>query len=254
MPFVVPGALTRVLDLLLPPRCLGCGADVAGASGLCGECWNAVSFLAPPWCACCGLPFPHQPGLLANPESLCAACIGAPPLYERARSALAYDAGSRRLILGFKHGDRLDVAPLLARWLTRASGELLASADFVAPVPLHWTRLFRRRFNQSAVLAKLIVTGSATPGDKAKPRFAPDLLWRRRRTGSQEGRSRAGRFRNVASAFALNGRYPLAGRRVLLIDDVLTTGATAEECARVLLRGGAAAVDVATLARVIRTT
>ena len=166
------------------------------------------------------------------------------------RAALIYDARSRRLVLPFKHGDRTDIARACGRWMARAGAELLAEADLVAPVPLHWRRLFTRRYNQAQLLARVVVREAVG----VRPRLAPDLLRRRRWTGSQSGLRAQERRGNVRQAFDIHPRWAaeVAGKTVLLIDDVLTTGATAEACARVLQRGGAEHVDVLTLARVVR--
>ena len=172
-----------------------------------------------------------------------------PPPFDRARAVFAYDDQSRRLILAFKHADQLHGMPAFGQWLARSGAELLAETDLVAPVPLHWTRLFRRRFNQSALLAQAAVTawrGSTSPA------FAPELLIRRRRTRSQGHLSRLQRAENVRGAFAMKPGADVMGKRVLLVDDELTTGATIEACARVLKRAGATAVDVLTLARAMR--
>ncbi|HYC05434.1 MAG TPA: ComF family protein [Azospirillaceae bacterium] len=243
----IPGLLSRAataaLDLLLPPRCLGCGTDVAKAGALCGACWAGMSFIAPPHCARCGLPFEYA----VEGESLCGACIADPPLYNRCRAVFAYDEASRKLVLAFKHGDRTDAARAFGTWLARAGAELLRDADLVAPVPLHRWRLFRRRYNQAALLAQAVEKVGGVPA-------IPDLLARRRATPSQGGLSRKGRARNVKGAIAVRpSRASLVeGARIVLVDDVFTTGATAEECARVLLRAGAARVDVLALARVIK--
>lgn len=194
-------------------------------------------------CRCCGYPFELDPG----PDSLCGACLQSPPAFDRARSVVVYDAGSRDLVLAFKHADRTEATPAFARWMQRAGSELLADAEVVVPVPLHRWRLFRRRYNQSALLANTI-------GELAGLTVVPDLLVRRRNTPSQGRFSAAGRRRNVSGAFRVNARYQpkVKGRRVLLIDDVLTTGATATVCAKVLRRAGATGVDVLVLARVVR--
>jgi ComF family protein len=177
----------------------------------------------------------------------CGACLARPPAFARARAVFVYDAESRSILLDFKHGDRTDFAPALARWMARAGSELLADADLIAPVPLHPRRLWSRRFNQAALLALAI-------GRQTGVAVRPDLMRRRRNTPSQGRLSPAGRRRNVTGAFALapGHRTRVMGKRVLLIDDVMTTGATAEACAKLLLRSGAQAVDLLALARVVR--
>ena len=230
-----------VLDALLPPRCLGCGTLVEEPGTLCGRCWRGIDFLAPPCCAACGHPFEY-----ALPDTtLCAACMWRRPAYDRARAVFRYDAASRGLVLGFKHGDRTYAAPAFARWLARAGAVPLRDTAVIVPVPLHRWRLFRRRYNQSALLAQAL-------GRLTGIEVAPDMLVRRRNTRSQARLDPPARRRNVQGAFALRPAADVDGRRVLLIDDVLTTGATVEACARSLRRGGAAAVDVLTLARVVR--
>jgi len=233
----------RMLDIVLPPRCLKCGTTVDSVGALCATCWPAVAFLAPPHCAACGLPFEIDLG----PDALCGACAGERPLYARARAAFRYDDGSKELILRFKHADRTDSAPAFARWMGRAGEALLADTDLIAPVPLHWLRLFARRYNQAALLASELGRLAGKPA-------VNDLLLRRRRTPSQGGLGALARHRNVAGAFAVDPRRRplLQDKRVLLVDDVLTTGATVSACASALLRAGAGAVDVLTLARVVR--
>jgi len=230
-----------VVDGVLPPRCLACGATVDEVDALCGSCWAAITFFAPPWCAVCGLPFPHPMGEAA----ICADCARQQPSWDRARSVLRYDRHSRRLVLMLKHGDQTHLAGAFGRWMHRAGTEVLAGADLLIPVPLHWTRLFARRFNQAALLVKAIHRAGGPP-------LAADWLIRRRRTPSQGTLGPLARARNVRGAFALRRGRDVKGRRVVLIDDVLTTGATAEECARVLRRAGAAYVGVLVLARALR--
>jgi ComF family protein len=237
-----------LLDSVLPPLCLGCNEIVETPGALCAVCWQSFSFVAPPYCARCAAPFAEDPGRGA----LCGACLARPPRYRCARAALIYDTRSRRLLLPFKHGDRTDIARACGRWMARAGSELLAEADLVVPVPLHWRRLFTRRYTQAQLLARVAVREAAAVG--TRPRLAPDLLRRRRWTGSQSGLRAQERRGNVRQAFDIHPRWvaEVAGKTVLLVDDVLTTGATVEACTRVLQRGGARHVDVLTLARVVR--
>jgi len=234
-------AIGRVLDTLLPQRCLKCSAAIGGAGALCGECWTQVNFLTPPHCEMCGVPFEYDPGAGA----LCASCSAVAPPFDRARAVFRYDADSRDLVIAYKHADATHATPAFAGWLARAGEQLIADADVIAPVPLHRWRLLRRRFNQSALLAAAV----ARLADRS---YAPQLLVRRRPTPSQSGRNAGQRRRNVKGAFKVGDDQDISGARVLLIDDVYTTGATVAECARVLVRSGARAVDVLTLARVIR--
>jgi len=141
-----------VVDGVLPPRCLACGATVDDVDALCGSCWASMNFFAPPWCAVCGLPFPHPMG----EGAICGACASRPPSWDRARSVLRYDRHSRRLVLMLKHADQTHLVGALGRWMHRVGDEVLAGADLLVPVPLHWTRLFGRRFNQAALLARAI--------------------------------------------------------------------------------------------------
>jgi ComF family protein len=190
----------------------------------------------------CGLPFPHPIG----EDALCGNCARERPAWDQARAVLRYDKRSRGLVLGLKHGDHTHVARAFGRWMQRAGSEVLTGADLLVPVPLHWTRLFRRRYNQAALLAHAIRAAGG-------PDVAADWLVRRRRTPVQGHLGPAARERNVRGAFALRPRRSIAGKRVVIVDDVMTTGATVEECARVLRRAGAASVGVLILARALRT-
>lgn len=232
------------LDAVLPPRCIACEEAVDAQGQLCAVCWGKLRFIEPPHCECCGLPFDYDPGS----GTLCAACVEETPVFGHARSVLVYDDGSRDLLLPFKHADRIDAAPTYGAWLARAGVDLLAGADMVVPVPLHRCRLFRRRYNQAALLAHAAGRAAARP-------VAPDFLRRKRNTPVQGGLTRPQRAANVRGAFEVRagGRASLGGRGVVLVDDVMTTGATAAACARSLLRAGAAHVDVLTLTRVVRT-
>jgi ComF family protein len=233
----------RLLDSVLPPLCLGCNEIVAEPGALCATCWPGFSFIAAPMCMRCGVPFAEHIGDGAQ----CGACLRRPPRYLRARAALVYDDRSKRLVLPFKHGDRTDMAKSCGRWMARAGHELLAEADLVAPVPLHWRRLFTRRYNQALLLARSVARHGGRP-------VVPDLLHRARWTGSQAGLKADERRTNVRRAFEINARWAgkVRGKAVVLVDDVLTTGATVEACTLALQRAGARHVDVLTLARVVR--
>jgi ComF family protein len=194
-------------------------------------------------CQGCGYPFELMPA----ETPYCGACLQRRPVYDRARAAMAYDEGCRDLVLGFKHADRTEGAPAYAAWMARAAADLLDETDVIVPVPLHRWRLLRRRYNQAALLANAL-------GKRERVPVAPDALVRKRNTPSQGAMTTDGRWRNVRGVFALRpaARRHIADRRVLLVDDVMTTGATLEACARTLKKAGAAGVDVVTLARVVR--
>ena len=229
-------------DMALPPLCLSCGQGVEAHGALCGSCWATVGFIEAPFCPVNGVPFPYDPG----PGIVSAAALASPPPYAKARAVMRYSDESARLVHRFKYADRMEAAPAFARWMARAGAELLAGADFIAPVPLHRRRLFSRRFNQSAELARRISGLSGAV-------FLPDLLERVRATRPQVGLSGAARRRNVAGAFRLRerSRELVKGKVVVIVDDVMTTGATVEACARVLNAAGAAEVRVLCLARVV---
>lgn len=236
--------LAWALDWALPRRCAACGATVATDGGLCADCWPRLTFLAPPFgtrplCQCCGVP------LLPLESLTCAACLRQPPRFRRARAALLYDDASKPLILRFKHADRTEGARLFGRWMVRAGGEVLESADLLVPVPLHPLRLLTRQFNQAALLARAV-------GQETGVSLALTALQRVRATGMQRHRSRAERRRNLAQAIRVTPGQAagLAGRHIAVIDDVLTTGATLDACAKVLLAAGAASVQALVLARV----
>jgi ComF family protein len=225
-----------VLDLILPPQALDGGLRPM-TSGLSVEGWSRMQFIEAPLCDGCGTPFEYETGLS------CVACTAQPRAFDRARAACFYDDASRDLILQFKHADRVDLVPLFTSWLRRAAGELLADADVVVPVPLHRGRLLKRKYNQAAELARPLAASAGA-------RYLADTLRRARDTGSQAGRSGSARRRNVQGAFKVSHPGRIAGKRVLIVDDVMTTGATVEACARALKRAGAVGVDVAVLARV----
>ncbi|MFD2261926.1 ComF family protein [Lacibacterium aquatile] len=225
-----------VLDLLLPPRCLNCRDPVSDPGALCPACWNNVRFISAPLCDDCG-----WPKALADED--CTACARRRLKLHRVRSAFFYDDDSRGLILRFKHGGRFDGAPAYAGWLARAAADLMPEVDVIVPVPLHRFRLMRRGYNQAALLARHLGRLTNKPVDVS-------LLRRIRSTPALGGHTAGQRMRLLKGVFALRARADIVGKRILLVDDVLTSGATLEELARVLRRGGAKTVDAVTLARV----
>jgi ComF family protein len=230
------------LDIALPPLCPACREPLGGDGGLCATCWSKLSFIAPPYCERLGIPFVYDPG----PGILSMQAIADPPAYTRARAAVRYDEVARGLVHAFKYADRLDLAPVMGRWMAQAGSPLLADADALVPVPLHWRRLWARRFNQAAALAEVMSKSAGVPVEV-------DLLRRTRATPQQVGLARSERARNVEGAFQVppERRTAVKGRRLVLVDDVLTTGATVDTCARALLRAGARDVDVIVFARVV---
>ena len=234
--------LRFALDVALPPLCPSCREPLGDGVGLCASCWSKLSLIEPPYCARLGIPFTYDPG----PGLLSMEAIANPPAYDRARAAVRYDDIARALVHQFKYGDRLDLAPMMGRWMARAGGELLVETDGLIPVPLHWRRLWARRFNQSAALAGVISGLAGVP-------MLHDALRRVRATPQQVGLSREQRADNVQGAFRVppERKSEVIGRRLILIDDVLTSGATVDTCARALLRAGAAHVDVLVFARVV---
>jgi ComF family protein len=230
----------KIINTLFPHRCMLCGEVVHEAHALCPKCWPNIHFIVPPFCDCCGLPFPHDFG----GATLCARCLADPPPFSSARAAVTYDDNSKPLVLRFKHGDQLYLAPSFAHWMRRAAAEWTEPA-YLVPVPLHWTRLMARRYNQAALLARSLA--------KISPhQLALDALVRKRKTPSQGAMNREQRLKNVTGAFRVrkHWREKLRGQCVILLDDVLTTGATVTVCAAALRRAGAADVKVLTLMRV----
>jgi ComF family protein len=238
----VRAAFGVALDAALPSLCPVCREPLADQGGLCAACWARLSFIARPYCERLGIPFVYDPG----PGILSMEAIADPPAYNRARAAVRYDDVARTLVHAFKYGDRIDLAPRMGRWMAQAGAEMLEGADALVPVPLHWRRQWARRFNQSAALAQAVSALSGVP-------VAYEVLKRVRATRQQVGLTQAERGANVQGAFAVPAekKSVLRGQRLVLVDDVLTSGATVDNCARVLLRNGALSVDVLVFARVV---
>ncbi len=232
----------RVADFLMPPLCLACRAPLAQHNSICAACWRDVSFIAEPVCHRLGIPLPFDPG--GGPVES-AAAAAEPPQYDRARAAVHYNGVARELIHRFKYGDQHTMRHLFTRWLQLAGRDLVDDDPLVVPVPMHRRRLLARRFNQSAILAQDLARATGLA-------YEPEVLLRLRQTASQVGLTRDQRRRNLQGAFGVEGRREgeLFGRRVLLVDDVITTGTTVDACARVLRRGGASHIDVVAIAMV----
>lgn len=235
------GLCTAALDAILPPRCIATG-EIVDAQGMISPLfWKELSFIENPLCETCGMPF----GAPALEGSVCAACLDHPPAYDMARAGVAYNDASRQVLLDFKYGDRLQAVHTFVPWLMRAGVRIIGGTDIFVPVPLHPKRLWRRRFNQSALIAQEMA--KRTGHD-----CIPDALLRLRATVPQKGLNRKERNDNVKYAFAVNPKRMVADKNITLIDDVFTSGATLNECARTLKKAGAAAVYVLTVARVTR--
>lgn len=233
-----------LLHMVYPPQCVVCGAMVSSDFGLCGECWRETPFITGLVCDTCGLPLQGQdPG---HPV-FCDDCLSIARPWSKGRAAMLYRDRARDVVLQLKHADRLDLSRPAGMWLLRSAAPLLAPDMLLAPVPLHWLRLLRRRYNQSAVLADALAKLSGLP-------HCPDLLQRSRNTQSQEGRNRDGRFANVADSIRVHPRRKskAEGKHVLLVDDVMTSGATLAAAAEACLAAGAAQISVVVLCRVAK--
>jgi len=225
------------LDFALPPRCAGCGIIVADVHSFCPDCWKQIEFLGLSGCVTCGMP------LQATEQATCGVCLARPPRIARTRAAVAYDEISRGLAIRLKYARKVALARTMARYMAPLVGD--APDCLLIPVPLHRTRLWSRGFNQSALVARELSRRLGIPA-------APLALARSRRTPPLKGMSPLQRRKTVAGAFRVRERGAIAGKTIILVDDVLTTGSTAEACARVLKRAGAARIELVSWARVVK--
>ncbi len=235
------GLVRGVVRLAMPPACLACEMPVADDGSLCAKCWSGLRLIERPFCQRLGTPFAYDHG----DDALSPEAIADPPPFGKLRAAATFDGPARHLVHKLKYNDRLELAGWMAGWMARAGAEIVGDAELVVPVPLHRGRLWLRRFNQAAALADALARHTGKT-------FAPLALERRRATRRQVGLGTRQREENVRGAFAVPAarRHEIAGRRVLLVDDVYTTGATAAAATKVLLRAGADTVDVLVFARV----
>lgn len=233
----------NLIDIIFPPRCILCSELVARQGDLCTECWNNIDFITDPLCDCCGIPFEYK----VEGEVLCGECILNRPVYNKSRTVFDYNDNSRKLITRFKYADKIHACNSFAKWMQRAGSEIIKNSDLIVPVPLHRIRLFTRRYNQSALLAGALGKLCGLP-------VYQRMLVRRKYTTPQAGLTRTQRIKNVRYAFAVNKKlsHMLNGKNVILVDDVITTGATIDACAKTLLKGGAASVNVLTIAKTIK--
>ena len=232
-------AFQKVLNFLLPPRCPICDKQIWDTHAVCGECFGKLHFISGAICQKCGKPLPYKEA------QICANCLKKAPAYHRALSVLKYNEASKTLILPFKHADAIELTPLLIQWMSNCGKTLISDCDYIIPVPLHIKRLFKRKYNQAALLAK----GLSKIHHKE---YLPSVLTRVRYTEIQGHMNPKQRRQNIKNAFQIKNADKIKGKKILLIDDVMTTGATVNECTKVLLKAGANQVDILTFARVIK--
>ncbi len=237
MPFT--NIISFIFNLVMPARCLICGRIVNGKNGLCGDCFSKIQFLSRQGCPRCAKPY----DLPEDEGRLCSNCLKEPPIFHSLRSAFIYDKYSKQLILPFKHADRIDMTPFLGNLMLHVGKDILENADIILAVPLHHKRLIKRKYNQAALLAHYLAK-------ETNKKFLPNTLKRIIHTKTQGHDNAEQRKRNVKNAFSIKNKDKIKGKNVLIIDDVYTTGATLNECAKELYNAGAKCVDCLTAARV----
>ena len=236
------------MNFILPPRCPISGDIVDRVGAISPSAWKDITFITHPSCRCCGIPFIIDHDISDSvPDYICADCITYPKHFDRAKSALVYDNASKSMILAFKHGDALHLHTTLVPLLLKCADDMVYPDSIIIPVPLHWSRLVKRRYNQAAILAQHLSKQTGTA-------YWPDALVRLRRTPPQGHMNAKDRFKNVAGAFEIHKNYmdKIIGKKFVLIDDVFTTGATLDECSKVLKAGGAESIHILTVARAVK--
>lgn len=233
-------AIAAMVRTIYPARCMVCDTYTDAPNGLCPTCWRDTHFISGSICTTCSAPLVGE-----VQGAQCDTCLRFPPPWRRGIAVMEYEGAGRAMVLALKRYDRLDLAPAMAHWMQRAAAELLPATDIIAPVPLHPSRMFKRKFNQSAELARPLAEAAGLA-------YLPDLLARVRRTASQQGKDRVERIENLKAAISATPRHreSLIGKRVLLVDDVLTTGATLSACTEACMAAGAKNVNILVLARV----
>jgi ComF family protein len=238
--------IQTALATIYPARCLTCGSLVDSDFGLCGACWRDTSFIGGTVCDCCGVPLPGADGLDAL---VCDGCLTHPKPWAQGRAAVIYHETGRKLVLALKHGDRQEIAKPAALWMANALGDIVEHNTLVVPIPLHWLRMLKRRYNQSALLAQALAGQMSLT-------FEPEVLQRSKPTPSLDGLGRQERHEVLQNAIQVNSklRHKIAARPILLVDDVMTSGATLSAATEVLQQAGSGPVRVVTLARVAKDT
>lgn len=232
----------KTIDFLVPLTCPYCGKIISSKQVLCDECFKQIHFISGTKCYRCGCPLPYNDSV-SDAKVLCGACLKKRPVYDQARSVFIYDCFSRNAILKFKYGDRTDLRKFFVHFMIKAGADLFEKTDIIIPVPLHWRRKLKRMYNQADVLGELLAK-------KLNKSYCSNLLIRRKNTHTQENKTLQERLKNVRNAFQINKHLVIEGKSILIIDDVLTTGATMNACAKELKKNGAKAVYVLTIAQV----